>query len=349
MEKTTPTEAPGQATFLAFQRLLAAAPPAAETWPSLIADLQGEGRLELALAALRQARPDPALWGPFQAQLREAVAKARIRRMSLWQVDPRRRTLRLRFQVEAPATDRHPSAMLALLAKALLDAGLPLAMGLEKNPRPAVQLGHPLPLGVAGLSEWADAVLQEGPGIPLEALPGRLNATASAGLTFLECLGVPNHASPVADLCRRGHWLWPCPPELLAAARAALDRFLAAAVFEMAKPGKQDGQRGPRQVDIRGLLDEVRWEGAELAFRTRISGGEAANPRKLLAAILGLEPAAILGLRRIRVELAEDPRLLQGHKFEPKLHNMFEDAVLLEAGSNIRIIDEDEDEPLRLG
>lgn len=341
-----PIEAPAPVTFLAFQGMLAAGPPPAETWDALVAALQEEARLELALAALRQSRLDPALWGPLQARMREAVAKARTRRMSLWQVDPHRRTLRLRFQVTAPATDRHPSAMLALLAKALLDAGLPLAMGLEKNPRPAVVLGHPLPLGVEGLSEWADAVLREAPGVPLEALPQRLNACAPEGLRFLECLAVPNHASRVADLCRRAHWLWNCPPELLEPARARVEAFLAAPVFEMEKP--KAGGPGPR-VDIRGLLAELRWEGPGLAFATRISGGEAANPRKLLAAVLGLEAAAILGLRRIRVDLAEDPRVLQGHRFEPKLHNMFEDAVLLEAGSNIRIIEEDDDEPLRLG
>ncbi len=49
------------------------------------------------------------------------------------------------------------------------------------------------------------------------------------------------------------------------------------------------------------------------------------------------------------MELGEDPRLLQADRFQPKLHNMYEDAVLLGAEGNIRIVDEDDEEPIRLG
>jgi len=54
-------------------------------------------------------------------------------------------------------------------------------------------------------------------------------------------------------------------------------------------------------------------------------------------------------LARTAVDLAEDPRLLQAERFQPKLHNMFEDAVLLGAEGNIRVVDDEEDEPLVLG
>jgi radical SAM-linked protein len=276
-------------------------------------------------------------------RLKEAVAKARTRRMNLWQIDPNRKTLRLRFEVRAPLCAQHPAGMVATLARALMAAGVPVAMGLGKTPRPAVHLGHPLPLQVEGGSEWADATLQEGPGLNMEALADQINASGPPGLKILQCALVSNHASPVSDLCCRAHWRWACPEPLRERARAAMAGFEAAECFEWERPGKA------KRIDIRPLLKEIHWEGDALAFQTRLAQGEATNPQKLLAAILGLAPEAIQGLTRLRVELRDDPRVLQAHKFEPKLHNMFEDAVLLEAGSNIRIVDEDDDEPLLLG
>jgi len=332
-----------------LQNLIPSGPPEAKAGEALLARLEGEQQLELALALLRQARPDAERWGGFLAELKAAVARSRVRRMSLWQVDPRRRTLRLCFAVRPPGSGLHPPALLALLARLLLDAGLPLAMGLEKHPRPAVQLGHPLPLGASGLCEWADAVLREGPGLAPEALTDLLNAHAPDGLEVLQSVLVPNHASKVAELCRVGRWSWPCPQDLREAAEARVAAFLAAETFEIEKPGKVEGHKGARRLDLRPLLEGLHWEGPALAFSTRIGPGQAANPRKFLAPVLALEPEAIQGLVRTQVELAEDPRLLHEDRFTPKLHNMFEDAVMLGAGSNIRIIEDDDDPPLRLG
>ena len=349
MENSAPQFRPDAPSLLVLQQLIATGPPEAGAIPELLAGLAQEQHLEHALTVLRQARPDPERWSGFLAALKEAVARSRVRRMSLWQVDPRRRTLRLCFAVRPPVCGLHPPALLAVLARLLMDAGLPLAMGLEKHPRPAVQLGHPLPLGASGLCEWADAVLREGPGMAPEALTARLNAHAPEGLRVLKGLIVPNHASKVSDLCRVGRWQWPCPEELLEAARERVAAFLASAVFEIDKPGKVDGHKAAKRLDLKPLLAGLTWDGAVLSFQTRIAPGEAANPRKLLAPLLGLETEAIQGLVRTEVELAEDPRLLQEDRFAPKLHNMFEDAVLLESGSNIRIIDEDDDPPLRIG
>ena len=75
----------------------------------------------------------------------------------------------------------------------------------------------------------------------------------------------------------------------------------------------------------------------------------AVNPLKLLGAVLGLEPADITGLVRTGVDYDPDPRLGQADRFEPKLKNMYEDAVLLGGGSNIVLVDEDDDEPTILG
>jgi radical SAM-linked protein len=340
---------PDTKSLQVFQSLLVSGPLEPEPYRALLEALEAERHLEHALALLKHARPDLALWGPALVQLKDAAARSRTRRMSLWQVDPHRRTLRLRFEVRGPACAMNPPALVASLARLLMDAGLPVAMGLEKNPRPAVHLGHPLPLGVEGWREWADAVLQEGPGLPMEALPAHVNAFAPEGLRVLQVALVPNFASPVSDLCRQGHWQWPCPEALLEQARERVAAFEAATAFEVERPGKVEGQKLAKRVDIRALLGGLQWEGPRLSFETRIGPGHAANPRKLLASILGTAPEDILGLARTEVELRPDPRLLQAEKFTPKLHNMYEDAVLLNSGSNIRIVEEDEDDPLILG
>jgi radical SAM-linked protein len=320
--------------------------PEAEGLEQLLADLESERRLEHGWLLLKQARLDHAVWGGLQARLKALVDQSRGRRMGRWQVDPERRTLRLSFEVRAPACSQHPAGLLAELGRALLSAGLPVAMGLEKSPRPAVHLGHPLPLMVEGCEEWADLDLLEPAGLPLAELPERINAHAIQGLRVLQCLQIPNYASRVAELCRRAHWLWPCPAERLDAARERMAAFIGSERYEIEKSAKVDGQKGTTRVDIRPLLEDCLWEGATLTFQTRIHKGEAANPCKLLAAILGPEPP-VQGLVRTRVELGEDPRLDQAEKFEPKLHNMFEDAVLLESGGTISLVDdEDDDEPL---
>ena len=346
MENPAPTPIQASQSLKAFAGMLTAGPPEPELFEAIIAALATERSLEHAWLILRQARPDPALWGALQARMKAELERSRARRMSLWQTDPNRVTLRLRFSVRAPASAQHPAGLLSALARMLMDAGLPVAVGLEKTLRPAIHLGHPLPPLVEGLSEWADVVLLEPAGAPLTALPALVNAHAPAGLALLQCLQVPNYASPVADLCRAAQWRFTCPDEDLETARARMEAFVGGERFEIDKPGKIQGEKGSRRVDIRPLLDDCHWAGAGLLFRTRVAPGEAANPRKLLAAILGLE---IRDLVRLGVELAEDPRLLQAEKFQPKLHNMFEDAVLLGAQGNIRIVEDDDDEPIVLG
>jgi hypothetical protein len=102
-------------------------------------------------------------------------------------------------------------------------------------------------------------------------------------------------------------------------------------------------------VDLRDLIPEARWEGSTLSFSTRLGPSQAINPLKMLEAILGIESHHLGGLVRTAVDLKPDPRLGQAERFQPKLKNMYEDAVLLSGGSNIILIDEEDDDPIRLG
>lgn len=334
----------------AFREILAKEPDPTSL-EVLIPGLKKAGLIEQALLELKRAHPrkgkeDP--WASVRARLEPEVARERERRMGGWQRDPQRCTLRLRLEIRAAACRLHPPAQQSLLAQAFLEAGLPLAMGLERSPRPLVRWGHPLPQGVEGLSEWADIVLRTAPDSPLDSLPERINAHAPEGLRVLTAMPLSNHASPVLDLCREARWAWACPPALLPMASERLATFLAAATFQIEKSGKVGGQKQMKPVEVRHLVRAMTWEGERLLFTTGLSAGEALSPMKLLAGVLGLEAAAITGLTRLGVDLGEDPRLARIDKYEPKLHNIFEDAVLLESGSHIRIVEEDDDEPLIL-
>ena len=112
-------------------------------------------------------------------------------------------------------------------------------------------------------------------------------------------------------------------------------------------------ERGPAKaetpLDLRMVIPGMRWTDEGLHFDTCMGPHQAVNPLKLLGAVLGVEPSAITGLVRTGVDFDPDPRLGQADRFEPKLKNMYEDAVLLGGGSNIVLVDEDDDEPTILG
>lgn len=338
----------GNAPLNRLRELISSGNADADDLDGLLADLERASLLEHAVLLLAPLRTDPA-WGAFRNRLKAECAQFRERRMNRWQVDPERRTLRLAFEADGPACHLNPQSLVATLARALLDAGLPLAMGLEKSPRPVVHTAFPLPLDVPGREEWADAGFSRTPECPPSGLPALVNAGAPEGLRVLRCGYVPNFATPVAELCRAAWWRWTCPAGCRAEAEARVAAFLAAPSFLLEKPGKTGGQKGVKHVEVRPLVLAMDWEGANLAFRTRVGQGAALNPRRLLGAVLGLEPGGIEGLERTRLELAEDPRLSQADRFEPKLHNMYEDAVLLDSAPGVTLVDDDEDDTLLLG
>ena len=317
----------------------------------VLSGLMDQGLLEQALVELKRCMPrlqkeNP--WYPVRVRMEAEVSRAREKRMLLWQLDPARRSLRLCMGIRFPACNLHPSALQAALARAVVDSGLPLAVGLEKTPRPLVRLGHPLPLGVEGLSEWADVTLRETSEIPLERMAGHISAFCPEGLRVIHVEQVPNHASPVLDLCVKAHWAWACPAELRVLAGERFATFEASDSYEISKVGKVAGHKQSKHVEVRHLVLALGWEGDRLHFTTRLSSGEAMNPVKLLAGVLGLDASTIHGLTRMSVELAGDPRLQAGEKYETKLHNIFEDAVLLDSDPEHEPLEEDDDEPILL-
>ncbi|MBK8725550.1 MAG: DUF2344 domain-containing protein [Holophagaceae bacterium] len=341
-----PTEEPIRPQLLQQWDEALAAPPD-QMLEHLIRDLEKECLIEEAWARFRRSsRFSQAPWAPWRKRLEVRAGIAKARRQQREQLDSDRCLLRVRYARVAALKDLHPGAFHALLLEVLSAAGLDIAQSLEKSPRPLVALGHPLPLGAEGLGEWADATLNRPPG---EAWLAAANAAAPPGLTLLEGTVLPPYALSALELSTASEWYWPVPDSLRGSFEPRVSAFLQASSFEIEKSGKVGGQKTVKRIEVRGLVAAMAWEPGGLAFTTRIAHGEALNPARLLAGVLGLEAAAIEGLQRRGVALAPDPRLKQQDRFAPKLKNIFEDAVLLGAGGNITLVDEDDDEPLVLG
>ncbi|WP_306591993.1 TIGR03936 family radical SAM-associated protein [Geothrix sp. 21YS21S-4] len=311
------------------------------------AELAEDG-LDLAKAGRRDGG-DAAAVKAAVAALESPAAKAQARREAHWQLDGRRTSIRLAYAKEAPALDFDDGDLQALFLRALRLEGFSLALDLGKRPRPLLRVELPLPAGAGGRCEWIELVLRVDPPGSAQSFTARLNARLPEGLRVHGWEPHPAYASPLGELAEAFHWSWVCPPERMEAVRSRTEAFLAAPVWLWEKGGKVDGRKQAKQVDLRPLMIGLRWEGNVLLTTTRAAEADAANPLKWHAAILGLEPETLWGLVRVSTDLKPDPRLARAERFEPKLKNMYEDAVLLAGGSNITLVDEDDDEPIRLG
>lgn len=336
-----------------FRDLLGRNAPDLAALDRMLPGLAEAGLLEEALADCRHRardRASQALWKPFRNLLEAGAAQARARRMATWQHDPDRRTLWLKLDLAPPFTDLHPPQRLHALAAGLRAAGLVVALGLEKAPRPLVAFAHPLPHGTEGREEWAEVDLSEPSKVPLAQLPRHAAPYLPDGMELLEVRQVPTHATPLAELCTGAHWAWTVPDALYPTAQERLDAFRAAETWTLEKSGKVGGQKALKHVEVRDRVLDLAWEGRTLHLHLKQESGEALNPAKLLGGILGVAPAAITKLLRLRLDLREDPRLQASDRFAPKLHNIWEDAVLLESSDGPDLVDDqDDDEPLKLG
>ncbi len=277
------------------------------------------------------------------------AAKAQHRREATWQLDGRRTCVRVGYGKARGAVDLDEGDVHAIFLQAFRLEGFRLALDLGKRPRPSLRLELPLPAGVGGACEWVEVVLRTEPAGSTETLMASLNGRLPEGLRIHRWEAHPSYASALGDLAEASHWRWACPAHLVDAARQRTDAFLASSEWLWEKEGRVEGRKQVKPLDLRPLVMELRWEDAVLVSTTRTRSSESGNPLKIHAAILGLEPAALHGLMRQALDLNPDPRLARAERFEPKLKNMYEDAVLLGGGSNITLVDEDDDEPIQLG
>lgn len=309
-----------------------------------LADLEAADLLEEALEWARSPRGDSTGKAAWKAKLEPLAAQAKAKRAARVHLDSHRVTARARYAKDGAALGFGPVELQQLFGEVLRLEGLPLELDLGKRPRPLLSCAPPLPFQVSGEAEWLEIPLKRS--AEADDLLDRLNHRLPKGLQLLSWEEVPAWATPVAELCETAQWSWPCDdPD----AEAKIATFLASESFFLDKPGKVEGQKQEKRVDLRPAVLEMALENGTLRFSTALTVNAALSPLKLLGAILGRAPESIAGLRRLGFSMIEDPRLKQGDRYTAKLKNMYEDAVLLGAGSNITMVDEDDDDPLVIG
>ena len=316
-----------------------------ESW---VTSVQKQNLLEEAAELLRTSGregPGVALAADLSRRIAPLARAALVRRTALWQLDGHRTAYRITYTKEESALGFDDGDVHGLFLQALRLEGLPLALDLGHRPRPLLVSGLPLPAEALSEGETLDAVFKREPAEAVDVLLAALNQRLPPGLWVRRWDPLPNHASPVAELALQAFWSWTVPIALLPRVEAAVVAFQAAEAW----PWDRGGTRTEAPLDLRRILGAWAWTGRSLSFRQRLGEHLALNPLKALGAVLGLEPAALAGLRRTGVDLKPDPRLARGDRYAPKLKNMYEDAVLLAGGSNITLVDDDDDEPLRLG
>lgn len=306
--------------------------------------IQAANLVEEAVELLRglQRHPQASLSaGPLLRRLMPFAAAAQARRSAHWQLDSRRARIRFHYAKGDTALAFDEGDLQVLFLQALRLEGFAPALDLGKRPRPWLAAGLPLPAGVASADETMDAVMNREPLESPEEIIHRMNLRLPEGLRLRQWRTIPGYAAPVADLALSFQWHWDIPGAMAGEVDHALAAFLSSPECPWA--------RGGSILDLRKLLRDISRERGGLRFTTPAGPQLALNPLKVLGAALGLEPARITGLSRTGVNQKSDTRLSQGQRFEPKLRNMYEDAVLLGSGSNITLVEEDDDEPLRLG
>ena len=309
----------------------------------LAADLAEEAQ-ETLRASRRDAKDVPQQEALLSA-LGPLATRAQQRRAARWQLDSRRTSVRIQYGKLDAARAFDDGDLHALFLHAFRLEGLALALDLGKRPRPLLALGPPLPAQVGGAAEWLDVVLRREPVDAPPVLLARLNARLPEGLDLMAWEILPAFATPIAELVLASHWSWEVPAALREPAALAVSRFIAAETW----PWQRGEARAEAVLDLRTFLLEPRWEGTCLSFITPAGLQVGLNPLKALGALLERPPAELTGLQRRAIQLRSDARLAQADRFAPKLKNMYEDAVLLAGGSNITLVDEDDDEPLMLG
>ncbi len=311
---------------------------------AILADDLTEEVAEILRASRREAM-DRAFVEALASRLAPLAAKAQQRRSARWQLDTRRVRIRFSYAKEDGALGFDDGDLHAIFLQVFRLEGLPLVLDLGKRPRPLLSVGLPLPAGVGSRAESMDAVLKQEPRDQPMALMAQLNNRLPEGLRLHQWDLLPDYASEVGDLALFSRWRWEVPPGQRIHAEAKVAAFLELNVW----PWDRGASKADGPLDLRALVSGMCWEAGALEFATRMGAFYALNPLKLLGAILDLDPARIAGLVRTGVDLKPDPKLDRAERFVPKLKNMYEDAVLLGGGSNIILVDEDDDEPIRLG
>ncbi|MFP4629136.1 MAG: TIGR03960 family B12-binding radical SAM protein [Desulfohalobiaceae bacterium] len=160
--------------------------------------------------------------------------------------------LRIWFTKTGPAKYLSQLELQGCLERALRRADLPLSFSQGFHPKPLLSFPRALPVGVASWAEWFCVALRSRE-YPRDTLC-RLNQTAPQGLEFIEAQELPPGKKPAPASREEFELGFNLQQEKCSRLVAAWQDILQSSNYPLSLQGK----KGPRHVDLRPLLAEVR-------------------------------------------------------------------------------------------
>ena len=179
--------------------------------------------------------------------------------------------------------------MMRAMERLVRRAKLPLKYSQGFNPRPALSLAMPRPVGVASRSDLLVLTLEQD--LQAETLLKSFNQASPTGLRATKAY----HLEKAAPRARSARYELPLAPERLSAVRSRLDELAAQASWPVERntaPRDSDRGREPQstvtQIDLRQLILDLHLEGSCLQITLAPRGDVWARPAEVLA-LLGLD------------------------------------------------------------
>ncbi|MFZ5595575.1 MAG: TIGR03936 family radical SAM-associated protein [Bacillota bacterium] len=195
---------------------------------------------------------------------------------------------RIRYTKEGPARFISHLDLLRTFERAVRRAGLPVTLSQGFNPHPRMSFGLPLPVGVAGLSEYVDINLDTE--VPLSSIVESLGKSMPEGIRVTgSCPVDEGGAALMAEIERSVysmHFEPDCVPGGAEKLKSCLDHIMGLPLVTVKRTGK-DGRES--LFDIRpGLIGfNVLEEDGGLTLMAELITGSALNirPAEVLGAI----------------------------------------------------------------
>lgn len=277
---------------------------------------------------IQQANLSVTTWHIIKAELNYLADKIRKKHIHTLPMLISQQIIWMRCAILKPICNINPINLYYIISKILIEVGLCPAMSREKIPKPSICIGYPLPLGINGHNEWIEVVLRNPLTFPLSDLHTCINKYAPIGLTIKQCVHIPYNTMSITKMCHQAQWRWLCPHKLLITAKNKLDNFMKSDRFDIEKNAKLNGQKCVKSINIRPFISSYQWIDNYLYIQTPITAGKVINLCKILSIILELT-LPIANLERIAIDLKTNWQNISTDKTETKLHNMYEDAVVL--------------------
>ncbi len=181
--------------------------------------------------------------------------------------------------------------------RALSRAEIPIAFSEGFNPHPRAGFGPPLTLGVEGLEEWVDLILERD--MAATEFLERINGALSPGLGFSRAFQMPRRSPSLTSVIQwAGYRVEPLTAP--AVTPKSVEEVLSSEKLEIMKKSK----KGHKLVDVRRRIGTLDLDGTTLLAQLACGPEGSLGIVDLMVHFTGLEgPAIISGYRVMREKL----------------------------------------------